>query len=81
MRQSLIKLHSFLFLISCFDGRGALFLDRLRAELGEEKFWRGIAFYTSQNARRLVDSCEFEHAMEEASGHSLTTPFEKSIFH
>src|SRR5256885_15750956 len=40
--------------------KGALFLSRLRTELGEEIFWRGIGLYTSANARRLVDSRDFE---------------------
>jgi len=48
--------------------KGALFLDHLRMELGDEIFWQGIGLYTSGNARRLVDSRDFERAMEKASG-------------
>ncbi len=61
--------------------KGALFLDRLRTELGEEKFWRGIGMYTSRNVRRLVDSHDFESAMEEASGRDLRAFFESGVFH
>ena len=61
--------------------KGALFLDRLRTELGEEAFWRGIARYTSRNARRLVDSRDFQRALEEASGHDLRELFEEAVFH
>ena len=61
--------------------KGALFLDRLRTELGEEKFWGGIALYTSRNARRLVDSQDFERAMEEASGRDLKTLFDEAVYH
>lgn len=61
--------------------KGALFLDRLRTELGEEKFWRGIGLYTSRNVRRLVDSRDFESAMEEASGRDLRSFFDSGVFH
>jgi aminopeptidase N len=61
--------------------KGALFLDRLRTELGEEKFWRGIGLYTSRNAGGLVDSQDFERAMEEASERDLRSMFESGVFH
>jgi len=61
--------------------KGALFVDRLRTELGEEKFWRGISLYTSRNAGRLVDSQDFERAMEEASGRDLKALFDQAVYH
>ena len=61
--------------------KGALFLDRLRTTLGEEKFWQGIALYTSRNAQRLVDSRDFQRAMEEASGRDLEALFEEAVYH
>jgi aminopeptidase N len=61
--------------------KGALFLDRLRTELGEEKFWKGIGLYTSRNVRRLVNSHDFESAMEEASGRDLRSLFDSDVFH
>jgi aminopeptidase N len=51
--------------------KGALFLGLLRTELGEEKFWRGIALCTSRNAGGLGDAQDFQQAMEEASGRDL----------
>jgi len=60
--------------------KGALFLARLRTELGDEIFWRGIGLYTSGNARRLVDSRDFEHAMEKASGRDLKTLFDEAVY-
>ena len=60
--------------------KGALFLDRLRTELGDEIFWRGIGLYTSGNARRLVDSEDFERAMEKASGRDLKTLFDEAVY-
>jgi aminopeptidase N len=61
--------------------KGALFLDQLRTELGDGIFWRGIGLYTSRNARRLVDSRDFERAMEEASGHDLKVLFQEAVYH
>ena len=55
--------------------KGALFLDRLRTELGEEAFWRGIRLYTAKYARQLVDSRDFQRAMEEGSGRTLDLLF------
>ena len=60
--------------------KGALFLSRLRTELGEEIFWRGIGLYTSENARRLVDSRDFEGAMEKASGRNLREMFDEAVY-
>ena len=61
--------------------KGKLFLDRLRTELGERMFWRGIFLYTSRNARLLVDTQDFEHAMEEASGRDLKALFDEAVYH
>ena len=61
--------------------KGVLFLDRLRTELGPEKFWKGIALYTSRNAGRLVDSRDFQRAMEEASGRDLKALFDEAVYH
>jgi aminopeptidase N len=47
--------------------------------LGEAAFWRGIVLYTSRNARRLVDSRDFQHAMELASGRQLQTMFDEQV--
>jgi aminopeptidase N len=60
--------------------KGALFLARLRTELGDEVFWRGIGLYTSGNARRLVDSRDFERAMEKASGRDLKALFDEAVY-
>ena len=60
--------------------KGALFLDRLRSELGEAAFWRGIARYTRSNARALVDSRDFQRAMEEASGRPLASLFDEAVY-
>ena len=61
--------------------KGALFLDRLRKELGEEKFWQGIQLYTTRNANHLVDSQDFQQAMEEASNRDLKSLFNEAVYH
>jgi aminopeptidase N len=60
--------------------KGALFLDRLRAELGEDRFWRGILLYTSRHARGMVDSRDFQRAMEEAAGRELKELFDEDVY-
>ena len=61
--------------------KGALFLARLRSELGDGTFWRGIGLYTSGNVGRLVDSLDFERAMEKASGRDLKVLFDEAVYH
>jgi aminopeptidase N len=52
--------------------RGALLLDRLRRDLGDETFWRGLKDYTMAGARTgLVVSEDFRAAMEKTSGRDL----------
>lgn len=60
--------------------KGALFLDRLRNELGDATFWRGIALYTRRHAGKLVDSRDFQRAMEEAAARPLTALFEDGVY-
>jgi aminopeptidase N len=55
----------------------ALFLYRLREELGENLFWRGIALYTTRHAGQLVESRDFQRAVEEASGRDLSVLFKE----
>jgi aminopeptidase N len=43
-------------------------------------FWRGIRLYTSKYAHRLVDSHDFEQAMEEASGRDLKAFFDEAVY-
>lgn len=60
--------------------KGMLFFVRLRAELGDDAFWRGIATYTRANAGRAVESSDIEHAMEEASGRDLGALFDEWVY-
>lgn len=47
--------------------KGALFLDALRAHLGEERFWAGLRLYTRRFAGGAADSRDFERAMQAAA--------------
>lgn len=60
--------------------KGALFLARLRVELGEDAFWRGMARYTRRHAGGLAEARDFQRAMEEAAGKSLQATFEEGVY-
>jgi len=52
--------------------RGALLLDALRRDLGEDAFWRGVRDYTTAGARNgSVESADLRAAMERAAGRDL----------
>ena len=60
--------------------KGMLFFVRLREELGEDVFWRGVAAYTRANAGGAVESADMQRAMEEASGHDLGALFDEWVY-
>jgi aminopeptidase N len=60
--------------------KGALFVDALRRELGEEAFWRGFADYTRANMGGVVTSRDFQAAMERASGRDLSALFNAWVY-
>lgn len=61
-------------------GKGALFLDHLRTELGERAFWAGLRRFTRSHAGGTVTSRDFEQAMEAASGRDLQVLFSEWVF-
>jgi aminopeptidase N len=60
--------------------KGALFLDALRSELGDDVFWRGIRTYTRRFAGRTVTSQDFEQVMAEVSGRDLSALFARWVY-
>ena len=60
--------------------KGALFMDALRKEMGEEAFWSGVQKYTRTNVGRSVVSQEFQKAMEWASSKKLQVIFDKWVY-
>jgi aminopeptidase N len=60
--------------------KGALFMDRLRRELGEEKFWDGLRSFTRTYAGTTVVSRDFQRAFERASGRDLEALFNEWVY-
>jgi len=60
--------------------KGAYVLHRLRVELGDEVFWRGLRAYTQANDGRSVVTADFQKAMELAAGRSLQGFFDVWIY-
>ncbi|MGR4866427.1 M1 family aminopeptidase [Caulobacter sp. LARHSG274] len=59
--------------------KGALFMDHLRAILGEDAFWAGLRRYTRKHAGGLVTSMDLEKAMEASSGRDLHPLFSEWV--
>jgi aminopeptidase N len=60
--------------------KGALFLHRLRTEVGDELFWHGLAIYTRRHAGQLVDSADFQRDFQEATRRDLSALFGQQVF-
>lgn len=60
--------------------KGALFLHRLRTQIGDAQFWKGMALYSRRNRGKLVDSHSFQRAFEEATKLDLDRLFRKEVF-
>jgi aminopeptidase N len=60
--------------------KGALFMARLREELGDELFWRGFRAYTRANLGKTVTSADLQRAFEETSGRALGPLFEDWVY-
>ena len=60
--------------------KGALFLHRLRSQLGDKLFWQGMARYSKQHAGKLVDSNDFKRAFEDVTGLDLGPTFSEEVY-
>lgn len=60
--------------------KGALFLDQLRSDIGDEAFWQGMRTYTRRFAGKTVRSSDFERVMAEASGRDLSAIFAQWVY-
>ena len=56
--------------------KGGLVLHHLRRTVGDEAFWRGVQSYLKRHALGIVESRDFQRALEEASGRSLDRAFD-----
>jgi aminopeptidase N len=60
--------------------KGALFLDHLRTQLGEDSFWNGLKSFTRTHAGGVVESRDFQRAFEKASGRDLSAMFDEWVY-
>lgn len=60
--------------------RGALVLDRLQRELGEERFWAGIRRYVEDHAGSRVRTEDLRASLERATGQELGSFFEQWVY-
>ena len=60
--------------------KGALFMDALRSELGEQAFWDGLRRYTQAHAGGSVASRELQIAMEQTAGRKLDVLFDTWVY-
>jgi aminopeptidase N len=60
--------------------RGALVLDRLRAELGDAVFWDGVRRYVHDRAGKGARTDDLRAAMEAASGRDLRAFFARWVY-
>ncbi|MBL8608272.1 MAG: hypothetical protein JNL38_13190 [Myxococcales bacterium] len=60
--------------------RGALVLHRLRAELGDDAFWRGLARYVADRSGKGARSADLRRALEAATGRDLGAFFDRWVY-
>ena len=60
--------------------KGALFLHRLRSQVGDARFWQGMAHYSRRFNGKLVDSRDFQRAFEEAAKQDLQPAFNEVVY-
>ncbi|HJL14625.1 MAG TPA: M1 family aminopeptidase [Sandaracinaceae bacterium LLY-WYZ-13_1] len=59
--------------------KGGLVLHALRQHLGDEAFWRGLAFYLERHRGGSVETRDLLRALEDATGRSLEELFHQWI--
>jgi aminopeptidase N len=61
--------------------KGGLLLNMLRAEVGEEDFWRGTQIFLQRHRGKTAETIDFHRAMEEACGRPLDWFFDQWFYH
>lgn len=61
-------------------GKGALFMDALRTEMGEGAFWAGLKRYTRTYAGGAADSHDFQRAMQAETRKPLGPLFDQWVY-
>ena len=60
--------------------KGACVYHMIRAELGEELFWKAIAQFVNDNAHRTVETIDLLRTIETATGRNLLFLFDQYVF-
>lgn len=60
--------------------KGAVFMDRLRSELGDQAFWKGLRNFTSENMGKTVTSADLQLAFERAANRDLSSTFDEWVY-
>ena len=55
-------------------------MDRLRRELGEQRFWDGLRSFTRTYGGTTVVSRDFQRVFERASGRDLEALFNEWVY-
>jgi aminopeptidase N len=60
--------------------KGACVYHMIRAELGEEQFWRAIQTFVQDNAHQTVETVDLLRAIEKATGRNLLFLFDQYVY-
>jgi len=60
--------------------KGACIYHMIRAELGEDLFWKAIATFVNDNAHKTVETVDLLRAIEKATGRNLLFLFDQYVF-
>ena len=60
--------------------KGACVYHMIRAELGDELFWRAIQTFVQENAHNTVETIDLLRAIEKATGRNLSFLFDQYVF-
>ncbi|MFH7027655.1 MAG: M1 family aminopeptidase [Heteroscytonema crispum UTEX LB 1556] len=60
--------------------KGSCVYHMIRAELGEELFWKSIQTFVRDNAHKTVETVDLLRAIEKATGRNLTFLFDQYVY-
>jgi aminopeptidase N len=60
--------------------KGACVYHMIRAELGEDLFWKAIATFVNDNAHKTVETVDLLRAIDKATGRNLLFLFDQYVF-
>lgn len=60
--------------------KGACIYHMIRAELGDELFWRAIQTFVQDNAHRTVETIDLLRAIEKSTGRNLAFLFDQYVY-